>query len=63
MTDALEAAEPSQRGSGDAGDLDLIRRLLEQREGRSPEELLDDIASLIGIGRRFSRGIYQKPLG
>ena len=40
-----------------------ILALLERRDGRRPEELLDEIAELVGSPRRFGGGLYQKSLG
>lgn len=61
------AQGPTLPGAGaPAADVDVedrIRRVLERREGRRPEELLDLIAEAVGSPRRFAIGAYQKPLG
>lgn len=65
MTDALGTAEPGIRhpSSGEAEDIGKVRHLLEHRAGRTAEDLLDEIARMVGSPRRFARATYQKPLG
>lgn len=53
----------AEAAPGETGVDGRILALLERREGRRPEELLDEIAELVGSPRRFGGGLYQKSLG